>query len=289
MTGAAKQRSLILVGLVILITMIIAAGLPRLKLQPGLPLPRLENSRLVIQPAGPEPLQFIPVNQFFSVFFTLLLLGGLAYILIKVIRGANWKDLAGFFRLVLVICLISGAFLFIIQLLPGRANLAGSETPLPTPLPPATSPLGPVPASLIWLAAIGLLLTGIIALVWIVVSLSRKARPIHLVGLEAEKAWQALKTGLNLKDVIMQCYRQMGLAVKQEQGLERKEFMTTGEFETLLEKAGLPPDPIHQLTRLFEAVRYGDWQPNPIDEQKAIHCLEEIMSYSRAAGGNAVK
>jgi hypothetical protein len=37
------------------------------------------------------------------------------------------------------------------------------------------------------------------------------------------------------------------------------------------------------LTQLFEAVRYGNWQPNPVDEQKAIQCLEAIMLYSRQA------
>jgi hypothetical protein len=73
----------------------------------------------------------------------------------------------------------------------------------------------------------------------------------------------------------------MSLALEQEQGIERKDFMTTREFEHLLETAGVPHDPIHQLTRLFEAVRYGNWQPNPVDEQKAIHCLQAIMLYCR--------
>jgi hypothetical protein len=104
-----------------------------------------------------------------------------------------------------------------------------------------------------------------------------------MVGLEAEKAWQKLKAGLGLQDVIIRCYRQMSLALAQEQGLEREDFMTAGEFEDLLAAAGVPHDPIHQLTQLFEAVRYGHWQPNPIDEQKAIHCLEAIMVYSREA------
>jgi hypothetical protein len=57
--------------------------------------------------------------------------------------------------------------------------------------------------------------------------------------------------------------------------------MTTGEFENVLETAGIPHDPIHQLTRLFEAVRYGNWQPNLADEQTALQCLEAIMLSSR--------
>ena len=77
--------------------------------------------------------------------------------------------------------------------------------------------------------------------------------------------------------------------MRQEQGIERKDFMTTREFENLLETAGVPHDPIHQLTQLFEAVRYGNWQPNPVDEQKAIHCLQAIMLYSRETEEDGLK
>ncbi|HEX2992497.1 MAG TPA: DUF4129 domain-containing protein, partial [Anaerolineales bacterium] len=128
-----------------------------------------------------------------------------------------------------------------------------------------------------------LVITGLVGM-WIFTS-SRQPRPIELVGLEAEKARQALKAGVSLKDVIIHCYREMSLALKQEQGIERKEFMTTGEFERLLKSAGIPHEPIHQLTRLFDAVRYGNWQPNAAEEQMAIQCLEAIMQYSRAARG----
>jgi hypothetical protein len=125
------------------------------------------------------------------------------------------------------------------------------------------------------------LVIGALVGVWILASSSGRALPIDLVGFEAEKAWQALRSGLDLKDVIITCYRQMSLALEHEQGIKRKDFMTTGEFENLLAAAGIPHDPIHQLTRLFEAVRYGNWQPNPADEQMAIQCLEAIMLYSR--------
>jgi hypothetical protein len=141
--------------------------------------------------------------------------------------------------------------------------------------------LGAVPAWLLWLVGIGLLVSSILVGIWIFAPSSRRETAIDLVGLEAEKAWQALINGLDLKDVIVKCYRQMSLALEQEQGIERKDFMTTREFEHLLETAGVPHDPIYQLTRLFEAVRYGNWQPNPVDEQKAIHCLQAIMLYCR--------
>jgi hypothetical protein len=167
------------------------------------------------------------------------------------------------------------------MLLPKTQNDLPMELPLPTDTPLVTSPLGPVPVSLYWLVGIGLLVSSILLGIWIFTPSPRLETTIDLVGLEAENALQSLKTGLDLKDVIIKCYRQMSLALEREQGIERKDSMTTREFENLLETIGVPHDPIHQLTQLFEAVRYGNWQPNPMDERKAIHCLEAIMLFSR--------
>ena len=107
--------------------------------------------------------------------------------------------------------------------------------------------------------------------------------------MEAEKAWQALSTGSesDLKDVITTCYREMSRALKKERGIEREVSMTTGEFEELLEAAGIPHGPTHQLTRLFDAVRYGDWQPGFAEKQDAIQCLEAIMLYCREMRGES--
>jgi hypothetical protein len=283
MTGSVKQKALILLGLVMIITAMIAASLPQLELQPGMPLPQMENSQVVIPPSQTEPFEAISVNKFFIVFFVILVAGSILYALYKLLRGAEWKNLAAVIWPVLVISLIVGGFVFLIMLLPKSESSVAIELPMPTPEPLVTSPLGATPPLLLWLVGIGLLVTGILIGVWIFTSSRRRATTIDLVGLEAEKAWQELKTGLGLKDVIIKCYRQMSLALAEEQGLERQDFMTTREFENLLEAAGVPHDPIHQLTQLFEAVRYGHWQSNPIDEQKAIHCLEAIMVYSREA------
>jgi hypothetical protein len=170
------------------------------------------------------------------------------------------------------------------MLLPHSSGNLPAELPPPTPEPVITSPLGSVPAPLLWLVGIGLFGISVLVGVWILTS-SRPAEPIDLVGLEAERAWHALKTGSDLKDVIITCYREMSLAIKIGRGIEREASMTTGEFETSLEAAGIPHEPIHQLTRLFDAVRYGDWQPGPAEKQKAIQCLEAIMYYARNASG----
>jgi hypothetical protein len=282
MTYNARRRTLILLGLIMILTVMIAASLPQLELQHGMPLPRLENNdQVVLAPAEKGPFIAISISEFIKVIFALGLAGTILYLIYRMIRGTRWKKLRPYIQPFLAIILIIGSILFLIMLMPKTYGVLSKEMPLPTSTPPVTSPLGPIPIMLIWLVGIGLLLSSILLGIWIFAPSFKRETAIDLVGLEAEKAWQALVTGLDLKDVIVKCYRQMSLAFEQEQGIERKDFMTTREFEYLLETAGVPHDPIHQLTRLFEAVRYGNWQPNPIDEQKAIQCLQDIMLYCR--------
>jgi hypothetical protein len=133
------------------------------------------------------------------------------------------------------------------------------------------------------LVSLGLVLLAAFLGLWFLRSTRQPESALSKLGLEAEIAKQALLTGAGLKDVIVRCYRQMSQALQGERGLEREAFMTTREFERLLEESGFPHDPVHTLTRLFEAVRYGHWQPDPNDEQNAIACLEAIVTYGRAA------
>ena len=283
MTGSVKRNTLILLGLVVIITIIIAASLPQLELQPGMPLPKLENNQVVIPPDEAGLFEAISVDEFIIAFFLLFGAGSMLFMIYKLLRGAEWKDVVAFIWPMLVIGLFLGVFVFLIMLLPQSESSRVMELPAPTPEPPVTSPLGPVPPLLLWLVGIGLLVTGILIAIWIFGSPANRATTIDIVGLEAEKAWQELMAGLGLKDVIIKCYRQMSLALEKEQGIEREESMTAREFENLLQAAGVPYDPVHQLTQLFEAARYGNWQPNSIDEQKAIQCLEAIVLYTRQA------
>jgi hypothetical protein len=71
--------------------------------------------------------------------------------------------------------------------------------------------------------------------------------------------------------------------VNRRMGLQRERAMTPREFEQRLVDIGLPSQPVSQLTRLFEAVRYGSREPSQLDEKMAVNCLSEIGS----AGGRA--
>lgn len=282
MTGNTKRKTLILLGVSILFTMMIAASLPRLKFQPGMPLPSLQHGQLVAAPAEEDPLVSISATKFILVLIAIVITIAMLYSIYQLLRGADWKLISDFLRYVLFISVGVGCLVFMIMLFPSSDRYTPVEIPVQTAQPVVTSPLGSVPPSLLWLVGIGLFAISVLVAIWVFTP-SHPVKPIDLVGLEAEKARQALKTGAGLKDVIIHCYRQMSLALKQEQGIERKDFMTTGEFENLLETAGIPHEPIHQLTRLFDAVRYGNGQPNALDEQMAIQCLEAIILHSRDA------
>ena len=292
MTGNTKRKILTLLGLVTLITVMIAASLPQLELRPGLPLPRVQEGQVVAaQPAGAGAVSLvsISVNRFVLVPMALLLAGTILYALYKALRGADWKSILAIFRPMLVTGALLIAFILLTLLIPTSAkNDLPLALPVATPEPVVTSPLGSVPDPLLWLVGIGLLVSSLLVGLWIFTS-SRQARPLDLVGREAEKARQALRTGAGLKDVIIHCYIQMSLAVKQERGIEREAFMTTGEFERVLTATGIPHEPIHQLTRLFEAVRYGNWRSSAAEEQTAIQCLDQIVFYSRDAKGREMK
>jgi len=73
----------------------------------------------------------------------------------------------------------------------------------------------------------------------------------------------------------------MSAALQKEQGIELENSMTAREFERLLEAKGLPRDPVHQLTQLFEAARYSLRLFTSADEQTAFECLNAIVQFSR--------
>jgi hypothetical protein len=103
--------------------------------------------------------------------------------------------------------------------------------------------------------------------------------------LEAEDAVNALEAGVDLRNVIVRCYLQMSRLLQEEQGIERSYDMTAREFEDWLEYKGFPTTPVHQLTCLFEKVRYGKGQMSDNNENKAIESLNEIIQFCRSERG----
>ena len=283
MAEEVKRKALIFLFLALVVTVLIGAGLPRLKFQPGMPLPSLENGQMVVLPSESAPPVGVSVNSFFVSLILILLAGYLLMQIYRLIKGVNWKKLlAESFPYLFKLLVLLGIIYLVVSRLPKSEALIYAA-PVPVPIPTTTAPLGAVPALLIWLVAVGLIGSAAILGIWMINSKRRSA--LNLWELEAEKARQALLAGQDLKNVILGCYRRMSLALQEEQRIEREDFMTTGEFERLLAGKGVPYEPVHQLTQLFEAVRYGHWQPDPSDERRALHCLDAILAYSHEVKG----
>jgi hypothetical protein len=155
----------------------------------------------------------------------------------------------------------------------------GSESGSPPPafIPPEISPafsyLISFGFALLWLAILWGLYRG-----WKQYQLLNTKKPLDEIAKIARSSLDDLATGRNSSDVIINCYFRMSDVVSKRQ-LQREIAMTPHEFALHLERAGLPGDAVSRLTRLFEAVRYGDRKSAPRDVTEAVSCLKIILHY----------
>lgn len=100
---------------------------------------------------------------------------------------------------------------------------------------------------------------------------------------EAQDALDDIQAGGSLRNAVIRCYYEMSRVISEKRNIQRGATMTSHEFEEHLVKTGLPPTPIQQLTRLFEDARYGDRDPGPAEEQRAVACLSAIVAAATEA------
>ena len=152
-----------------------------------------------------------------------------------------------------------------------------SNAPIPVFEPPRVSPAFSYVISfafaLLWLAVIWGLYRG-----WKRYLFLTK-KPLDEIAKIARSSLDDLSSGRNSSDVIINCYLRMSDVVSDKRRLYRAAAMTPHEFALRLEQAGLPGDPVSRLTRLFEAVRYGDRKSGPKDVNEAVSCLKTILHY----------
>lgn len=171
-----------------------------------------------------------------------------------------------------------GNQLFNFNLQGGDSSQSGSNlTPMPAFQPPQVSPVFSYVISfafaLFWLVILWILYRG-----WRRYTASMK-KPLDELARIARSSLADLSSGRNSSDVIINCYLRMSDVVSDKRQLRRAEAMTPHEFAMRLEQAGLPGDAVTRLTRLFEAVRYGDRKSGPKDVNEAVSCLKTILLY----------
>jgi hypothetical protein len=279
MDKKSKQAALVLIIFIIAVVILISMSLPQLAFQPGMPLPELNKGNLIL-PSSPERLGIsLPISKLVIVIFLVLLAIALLLITYKAIKIIGFKKITTFILSMLAACLVFTAILVLIMFLFPPSDTGSTADVLPSPEPRARMPIGSVPGILIWI--LGICIAGLAVFLGVRILTSKRSasqgNTIELIEMEAQNARDAILKGANLKDVIVRCYRQMTLVWKQETGMDREECVTVEEFEILLIAAGAPSESVGILTRLFEAVRYGNWQPGPDDEEKALDCFENII------------
>jgi hypothetical protein len=126
---------------------------------------------------------------------------------------------------------------------------------------------------------IALIAVGFVYFIW------RQARnrkqlkePLRNIEKEAKAALDAIVGGADLRETIVRCYLQMIEALQVYRGINREKDITPHEFEQILEQRGMPSEPVQHLTKLFEDVRYGTFNPGRKDEQIAISSLTAIIN-----------
>ena len=161
-----------------------------------------------------------------------------------------------------------------------QAAQNGAESGIPPPVfePPQISPtfsyLISFAFALLWLAVLWGLYRG-----WKRYQILNSKKPLDEIAKIARSSLDDLSSGRNSSDVIINCYLRMNDVVSHKRQLQREIAMTPHEFALRLERAGLPGDAVTRLTRLFEAVRYGDRKSAPRDVTEAVSCLKTILHY----------
>jgi hypothetical protein len=140
---------------------------------------------------------------------------------------------------------------------------------------------------LVLVASLGVALLLMILVAGIAWSIWRRRRlrhPLERLAQEAQNALDALWAGGDLRNIVIRCYLEMSRVVSEQCGIRRNQDMTPREFERYLEEKGLPDEPVRQLTRLFEEVRYGTMIPGEDEKRRAVASLTAIV---KVCGGAA--
>ena len=283
-----RARILVFILIAIGAILILEAGLSGLNIQPGnlllLPWQKVQRPEGGASIPGGE----LVYNIFRAVYFICLLSFPIALIYVMLTpegRKRLLKELLRIIPFVLIFTLLARA----IQRLAGGVLVGGEATSMNGIVPPDAGYPGPeadfVPSApnwAVWGISIGLavLIVLVIAFVaWLIYRKRKKELPHQRLVEEAQNALDALEAGGDLKNVVIRCYFEMSKIVQTEGGLQRGYEVTPHEFQTRLLEKGLPREPVSQLTRLFEEVRYGTKTPGKLEEQRASSSLTAIIQF----------
>lgn len=272
---------LFLVGTLVSLIML-SGSLSNLQLHAGAPFPGAgdfgSETRFFTTPSLGNANSLTLLNGIFALIFLFLII----YVTARFIALVNIKRLI---RFLVVMAAMLALIILISHITPTPRTHPPGETSI-NPISPRfeypVSPLGQPPGELIllvliaFIVVVGLLVFKVLGIWFKQTGMTKQI--LH----EAESAVNEIKSGENLRNVIIRCYLQMTHALHEERKIERHYSMTVREFEDWLEEKGYPIVPVHQLTRLFEKARYGTQLTMKEDEKTAVESLNEIIRFCRS-------
>lgn len=277
MTIHKRLWVILLAGLAIAATILLAAGLTDLELKPGqaflLPGDPFGSVSPLSQPGDSRILDFLRAAWRVIALICVILL---PFAIIQFIISPDARK-----RIIRDVMRTLG-FLFFYYLLafafsrqfgrPAAQTAPGSEATSIAPAeftPPSEGVVYSVSLVLIAAAAVG---------AWLVWRhLRPKPNPLNALAQEAQAALADLRAGSDLKNTVIRCYYEMSRTLNRERGIARQRDMTPREFERRLTDAGLPAHYVHRITRLFEEARYSPKSPGEREEREAVECLTAIV------------
>lgn len=278
MSYTTKRVTLLFLSASLLAVLLLSSSLSNLQLHEGQPFPGGANSDFGLQQGAdlaPEDSAASPaLGRVFNLILLLLVLS----VAIRLLMISNLKRIG---QLLLVLAVL----LLIANLLP---HLKGSQPVYPPgesseATQPAgdypVSPLGEPPRSVVRLVLVAFVLAVAFLAIRVWKEWPHGPRLEDQLSREAESAVRAIGLGEDARSVILRCYLQMTQILQEEQQIERSANMTVREFEDRLEAKGFPPAPVHQLSNLFEKVRYGQQKMLREDEKTAVESLREIIQF----------
>jgi NADH:ubiquinone oxidoreductase subunit 3 (subunit A) len=288
MKNQKKAWTLLFLVVALVAIILLSAGISELKLLSGkrlqLELKTQDSSESRITGQG-DSLETI-----FRVLFAFFLVFAPVAVLYLLISPKHRK------RAFQKIIFLSVLFTFSCLLLYARPDLIEGVIPYLTlpPVPtaewlsgePATQFIPDPPQWLIFVVSLGLI-ASIVAVIIIISRFILRRRsssddPLQHLAQDALEAVEDLQAGTNLRDIVMRSYYKMACVAVEMGGIRRSSDMTPQEFAQILKDAGLPNEPLRQLTRLFEDVRYGAKVPSEKDERQAVRCLTTIAEACRS-------
>jgi len=288
MKPLSRRQALILLSISLFGMLLFSMALPNLKLLAGRPIPGAQEIfEFEPETVSPHPSTHSTIPQ------PILILGMAIFALVFLFLVI---DLAKKVKIkVILLCLAGLAALELILFLLYQVGTPAGETAAPASVTLATpkpehftvQPLGNPPESFTrWIIAVVALL-AVALLVWMFIMAVRpRLTRNNDLNRSTAAAIKALEDGQDLSDVILRCYKEMSDFLNNSRGIEREESLTPREFEVALLELGLPARPVHEITRLFELVRYGEKPLGEVDRENAIASLREIQVAVLPSGEN---